>query len=180
MKIELKKVTWYSQILALALGIGIFFAGFYIGANKNSSVDISPMMDWSQDNKPVSFYKLTGRFPTPDKERGIIESQEQFDALYSDSFEEDFKGYGDWGKKPFADFERNVLLYQTVDGIGCNIVFTPIVRETSKNELTYTVEVYEEGTCEMGGKIPSWVAVPRPYLEYDIIFETKLVHSDLR
>ena len=32
MKIELNKVTWYSKLLAVALFVGTFFLGFYLGS----------------------------------------------------------------------------------------------------------------------------------------------------
>jgi hypothetical protein len=32
MKIEWNKVTWYSKIAAIVVGVGIFFLGFCIGA----------------------------------------------------------------------------------------------------------------------------------------------------
>jgi hypothetical protein len=32
MKIEWNKVTWYSKVAAIVVGVGIFFLGFYLGA----------------------------------------------------------------------------------------------------------------------------------------------------
>ena len=37
MKIEFKKVTWYSQVVAIILFIGVFFFGFYLGEKNTSS-----------------------------------------------------------------------------------------------------------------------------------------------
>ncbi len=36
MKIEWKKVTWYSQVLAIIIFVGVFFLGFYFGEKYES------------------------------------------------------------------------------------------------------------------------------------------------
>jgi|AntRauTorcE11897_2_1112592.scaffolds.fasta_scaffold34814_1 hypothetical protein len=178
MKIEYKKVTWYSQILAIVIGIGIFFIGFYLGTQQMSPASTS-ISNLFSTHKPISFYRPYEFLPATSTE-GIITSQSELDQLYSDTYEADYGEYGSrWGK-PEIDFEQFFILYQKMSGTGCSVEVTPALLKSGENSLVYDTQIYEEGTCEIGLVGTDWIVIPRTYLNYEIEFKSTVIHSDLR
>ena len=63
MKIEWNKVTWYSKLAAIAVGIGIFVLGIYIGSlyqKVNDAMEIAGQLQYEQppiiEKKTVAIY----------------------------------------------------------------------------------------------------------------------------
>ena len=180
MKIEFKKVTWYSQILAVVIGIAIFYAGFYVGTMQTKSFfGTGSMPTLLSAEKPVSFYRPYKFLPATST-NGLIASQAELNDLYSDTYETDYGEYGSRWEKPEIDFDQFFILYQQMSGTGCSVIVTPDLQQSDKNSIIYDTQIYEEGTCEIGLTGIDWVILPRAYMNYDIEFKSTVTHSDLR
>ena len=178
MSIHFNKVTWYSQLFAILLGIGIFFLGFYLGSNQ-SYIDNSRIGNLVVPNKPVAFFKPIEFLPAIENS-GMISSQSELDTLYPEAYNEDYGEYGDRFKKTNVNFEQSFILYQQVSGGGCSVVVTPTLQQVAEKTLLFESKIYEEGTCEIGLVGIDWIVVPRAYIDFKVNFKTTVTHSDLR
>lgn len=59
MKIEWNKVTWYSKILAVVLGVGILLLGIYIGVMYQRGIEAIELAEQLQIKRPPVIEKKT-------------------------------------------------------------------------------------------------------------------------
>ena len=79
------------------------------------------------------------------------------------------------------DFTKNTLLGKYAEGVGCSIDFE---REVKRNEtgkkIIYSIEVVEEGLCEMLGSSMNWILIPKVSSDYSVEFEVEKKGQDLK
>jgi len=122
-------------------------------------------------NKPDSENSLIciTTFYSDDREKEfIIDTQEEYQSLLdylSPSLScEDFE-------LPELDFSQQTLLGKFTSGVGCSVDFIRDICEDSLNKgVIYSINVIEEGDCEMLITSMNWILIPKVPSDYDIEF----------
>ncbi len=171
MSIRFTQVTWYSQILAVVIGMGIFGCGFYLGVYSQgvtlslpvlSTMTVSPVT-------PVEFYPLDGMIPLH-LDKGVVTSQEQLDALYEAIEPNPLL------PKPEVDFKNFFILFQKVASSGCSAP-TTITLWQKKRLLVLDVRVHQKGACQVWRIGSHAILVSRDYLELPVEFKLTMYQS---
>lgn len=78
------------------------------------------------------------------------------------------------------DFSKKTLLGKYAEGVGCSINFEREVRrDETRKKIVYSIEVVEEGLCEMLGSSMNWILIPKVPPGYSVDFEVEKKGQDL-
>ncbi len=189
MKIELYKVTWYSKLFAVVLFVGVFYLGFYLGAQNQAAVDT-----YQSINKELS--KATEYVPFS------VETKQEKNENYTAEYPV-FKGsdavvrFGNnWVKNVLKDFaeEANTDVPKLRADFGAdspvanyNITIKGTKESSKKTDTvvlsmyTYTggangTELYYTITADKSGKLLMIDDVVKPEKQADFV---KLVKNEV-
>ena len=78
------------------------------------------------------------------------------------------------------DFSKKTLLGKYAEGVGCSINFErEVKRDETRKKIVYSIEVVEEGLCEMLGSSMNWILIPKVPPGYSVDFEVEKKGQDL-
>ncbi|MBU4501161.1 MAG: hypothetical protein KKA79_01100 [Nanoarchaeota archaeon] len=111
-----------------------------------------------------------------EKEEVVIHSQEEYQNML-DEYEAFYTC--EWGKEaPKIDFSQKTLLGKYAQGVGCSIDFKRNVhRDDTNKKIIYSIDVLQEGRCDMLGESMNWVLIPKIPSDYEAEFKVKKIRK---